>query len=87
MPRLDPDVLFPRKVPALTLQEEVRANKINDAAREFAARILANTPPGADQTAAIRKIREAVWTALNALPEPRRENEPPIVLSYFPTGG
>jgi len=36
---------------------------IRDAAKAFANVVLENTPPSADQTAAIRKIREAVMTA------------------------
>lgn len=37
--------------------------KIREAAKELAQVILENTPIGADQTAAIRKVREAVMTA------------------------
>lgn len=33
------------------------------AARNFAEAIAANTPPSADQTAALRKVREALMTA------------------------
>lgn len=36
---------------------------IRQAAHDFARVILAHTPSSADQTAAIRKIREAVMTA------------------------
>lgn len=36
---------------------------IRDAAKQFAKVLLANTRSSADQTAAIRKIREAVMTA------------------------
>lgn len=36
---------------------------IRDAAREFAGVVLRNTPASADQTVAIRKIREAVMVA------------------------
>lgn len=36
---------------------------IRDAAKEFAKVVIANTPPCADQHAALRKIREAVMTA------------------------
>lgn len=36
---------------------------IRDAGKAFAAVIMAHTPSGADQTAAIRKVREAVFTA------------------------
>lgn len=38
-------------------------DKIRNAAYEFAKVVLENTPPCADQTAAIRKIREGVMTA------------------------
>ena len=41
--------------------------RLRDAARVFAQSILMNTPPGADQTAAIRKVREAVMTANAAI--------------------
>jgi len=37
--------------------------KLRNAAKEFAETIIKNTPKGADQTATIRKIREAVMTA------------------------
>jgi hypothetical protein len=37
------------------------------AGREFAAVIVRLTPPSADQTAAIRKVREAVMTANAAI--------------------
>ena len=36
---------------------------IREAGMAFAAVVVASTPPSADQTAAIRKIREAVMTA------------------------
>lgn len=36
---------------------------LREAARHFAKVILMNVPPGADRTAAIRKVREAVMTA------------------------
>lgn len=36
---------------------------IRDAALKFAEVIVENTPPSADQTAAVRKIREATMTA------------------------
>ena len=38
-------------------------DNIRNAAYEFAKVVLENTPPSADQTTAIRKIREAVMTA------------------------
>ena len=40
---------------------------IREAARSFARAIVKYTPPSADQTAAIRKIREAVMTANAAI--------------------
>lgn len=40
---------------------------IRAAGHQFAEVILAATPPSADQTAAIRKIREAVMTANAAI--------------------
>jgi hypothetical protein len=36
---------------------------IREAAKTFAEVVVANTPPSADQTAAVRKIREATMTA------------------------
>jgi len=44
------------------LYEEIR-----DAGKVFAQVIVKNTPPSADQTAAVRKIREAVFTANAAI--------------------
>ncbi len=43
--------------------DSLKLVKIRDAAMAFAAVVLANTPACADQDAALRKIREAVWTA------------------------
>jgi hypothetical protein len=40
--------------------------EIRDAGRKLANAIVKNTPPSADQTAAIRKVREAVMTANQA---------------------
>jgi hypothetical protein len=48
----------------LTLQEvSDRYERIRAAGLVFAEVIVANTPPSADQTAAVRKIREATFTA------------------------
>jgi hypothetical protein len=44
-----------------------RYAEIREAAMEFATVILSNTPSSADQTAAIRKVREAVMTANAAI--------------------
>ena len=40
---------------------------MRDAGKALAEAIVANTPASADQTAAIRKVREAVMTANSAL--------------------
>lgn len=37
--------------------------ELRSSAKSFAECILKNTPPSADQTAAVRKVREAVMTA------------------------
>ena len=48
--------------------EQVRCYEaIRNAAKELAAVILVNTPECADQSAAIRKLREAVFTANSAI--------------------
>lgn len=49
--------------------EEVgkRYERLREAGRVFALAIIADTPPSADQTAAIRKVREAVFTANAAI--------------------
>lgn len=41
--------------------------KIYTAARVCAQVIWSNTSPGADQDAAIRRLREALWTATEAI--------------------
>lgn len=40
---------------------------IREAGKAFAEVIVGNTPPSADQSAAIRKVREAVMTANAAI--------------------
>jgi hypothetical protein len=40
---------------------------IRNAAKALASTIVANTPPSADQTAAVRKVREAAMTANQAI--------------------
>jgi hypothetical protein len=47
--------------------QNARYVEIRTAAKLFAQVILQNTPAGADQTAAIRKVREAVFTANAAI--------------------
>lgn len=44
-----------------------RYARIRDAGKAFAKVILENTPASADQTAAVRKVREAVFTANAAI--------------------
>ena len=43
--------------------QRLRYTALRDAAKEFASVILRNTPPSADQSAAIRKGRESIMTA------------------------
>lgn len=43
--------------------QAIQYQTIRDAAQAFAFVILQNTPPSADQTTAIRKLRECVMTA------------------------
>ena len=52
---------------APTAEQQAAYVALRHAAREFAAVVVANTPPSADQTAALRKIREAVFTANAAI--------------------
>ena len=47
--------------------QQLHYNAINEAALFFALTVRDNTPPCADQTAAIRKIREARMTANAAI--------------------
>lgn len=50
-----------------TSEQLVRYETIRAAGKGLAQVILANTPAGPDQTAAIRKVREAVMTANAAI--------------------
>lgn len=47
--------------------DTVAYEKLRSAARDFALAIIELTPSSADQTAAIRKVREAVMTANAAI--------------------
>lgn len=47
--------------------DRVAYEKLRSSARDFARAIIELTPPSADQTAAIRKVREAVMTANAAI--------------------
>lgn len=44
-------------------EQQARYVAIRDAARVFAGVLVASTPPGPDQTAAVRKLRECAMTA------------------------
>ena len=48
-------------------EQLVKITAIKHAAREFAKVVVANTPGSADQTTALRKIREAVFCADSAV--------------------
>lgn len=65
IPSLDLDNLFAYHAPR---DDQVqRYDQLREAAKAFAATILDLTPPGADQSAAVRKVREAVYTANAAI--------------------
>lgn len=64
-PTFDLDNLFSYHAP--TADQRVRYERINAAAREFAEVILECTPPGADQSCAIRHVRDARMTANAAI--------------------
>ena len=48
-------------------QDLARYDAIREAGKYFAHVVASNTPPGPDQSAAIRKVREAVMTANAAI--------------------
>lgn len=56
-------------------QDVSRIREIREAARRFADVIHANTPGSADQSAAIRLVREAMMTANAAIVCRRREGD------------
>jgi hypothetical protein len=67
--------------------ERARFGEIRAAGKFLAEVILRNTPPCGDQSAAVRKIREAVWAAHGAIassPEQAPRDLPPLVIR--PTG-
>ena len=47
--------------------EAQQAQNIRDAAKEFTYAIVTNSPACADQSAAIRHVREAMFTAVSAI--------------------
>lgn len=62
---MDLDNIFSYHAPQEGDAEKYRA--IRDAGKALAVAIVNNTPPSADQSAAIRKVREAVMTANAAI--------------------
>ena len=58
---MDLDNIF--KYHAPTPEQLIAYDKLRSSAKAFAQAIIDNTPASADQTAAIRKVREAVMTA------------------------
>jgi len=73
---MDLDNIFAYHPPSPEQQQ--RYGKLRGAAREFAKVILAVTPAGPDQTAAIRKVREAVMTANAAIALEPAAVDPPL---------
>ena len=61
----DLDHIFAYHSPSL--EKSGKYGKLRDAARAFAQVIVEHTPEGADQSAAIRLVREAVMTANAAI--------------------
>jgi hypothetical protein len=59
------DEMFTYHSPTSTQLPKYAAN--NDAAKAFAQAVIENTPASADQSAAIRKIRDARMTANAAI--------------------
>jgi hypothetical protein len=57
----DPEYVFTHHVP--TPEKVHHYDEIHAAAKRFAQVILKHTPSGADQTAALRLLREATMTA------------------------
>lgn len=53
--------------PPTTVEQIATHQEIREAGKRFAETIAEFTPPSADQTAAIRKVREAVMTANAAI--------------------
>lgn len=65
MNQKDLDFIFQYHAP--TEEQKGRYALLRTAGEQFAAQIVALTPPCADQSAAIRKVREAVFTANAAI--------------------
>jgi hypothetical protein len=61
----DLDHIFMHHTP--TAEQLPKYQALRDAAKTFAAKVVDLTPPSADQSAAVRHIREAVMTANAAI--------------------
>lgn len=61
--------------PPATEVEAFRCSELSELGRRFAYELLQLTPRCADQSAAVRKIREAVWTAQAAVMQHRHRGE------------
>lgn len=59
------NLMFSYHPPSIDTNRKYEA--IREAAKYFAKVVVMNTPPSADQTSAVRKIREAVMTANAAI--------------------
>ena len=73
------DNLFTYHAPSLEDLPKYRA--IREAGRYFARVLVAMTPAGADQCAAVRKVREAVFTANAAIACERKDIPTPAILA------
>lgn len=71
-PAIDIEAMFTYHPPTPEQQEQYK--RIRDKAKELAQVIVDNTPYCADQSAALRHLREAVMTANAsiAIPQPKR---------------
>ena len=63
----DIDRWFTYRAPAPGAWQVEQVRAVRAAAKELAEVILANTPGSGDQSAAIRLVREAMWTANAAI--------------------
>ena len=59
----------------ITAEQIERITVLDTAAMEFTKVLVRVSPPSADQTAAVRKIREATWTATAAIMQEVHEEE------------
>lgn len=87
MQPLDVDHIFTYHAPES--EDLPRFAAIRQAAKDFARVVIANTPPSADQSDAVRKIREAVMTANAAIALKGRLHLDPgevLLTSISPTG-